>query len=571
MKSNLLTALTIISVTFSMTFPHLVLADDISTSVTVGNDPPAFTTDATCTGSFPCESPARDATSPVNVGTSTTFRATADEPNGEDYYLIVCKTDSFTENNGAAPECASAADTICVSTATTDATAATCNYTALTDDDENQAWYAKVCDNNATDQNCSASTQGNTGGAADEASPLVVNHPPLIIDVSNDADTGGTAQDPGLDVTWTVNASDPDTSSGDTLDLHVCSTASHNGTSCDATTLCTQTGQASDPSCSYTIPAGTDDDASPYDAYAFIIDNHDFDSSVSSSSAYYVANVAPTVLSISTNSGSDITLTGGESTTTDIDFVVTVQDNNGCNDLSGTITDHVLYRSSVTNGNACTGNVNECYTGTTGDYAVSCATNSSCTGGTDVDTVYTCTASMQYHSDPTVANTPNAADTWLAYFEIDDDDASTASDTATGVELNMLQALDSGNLSYGTMTAGTNDATLEDSNSLTNTGNTALDAEVSSAADMSDGGTNTIAVNNQRADETQSTAWASAAVTLSGTGQEIEVDMTKTTVTGSPETDAIYWGINIPLGTFPATYTGTTTVAAVYSEVGQGW
>lgn len=571
MRKNLFTVLIALVVTIVMSFYNSVLADDISTSVTVQNDPPAFTTDATCTGSYPCESPARTTASPVNVGTSTTFRATADEPNDEDYYLIVCKTDSFVENNGAAPECASAADTICVSTATTDLSAATCSYSAQTDDAENQAWYAKVCDNNSTDQECSASTQGNTGGAADEASPLVVNHPPLIIAVNNDADSGGSAADPGTNVTWTTDVTDPDTSSGDTLDLHVCSTNSHNGTACTATTLCSQTGQASDPTCQYSIPAGTDDDASPYDAYAFIIDNHDFDSSVSSSSAYHVANVAPTVLSIETNSGSTITLTGGESTTTDIDFIATIQDNNGCSDLSGTITSHVLYRSGVTNGNACTGNVNNCYTGTTGAYAVSCVTNSSCTGGTDVDTVYTCTASMQYHTDPTVANTPWSTDTWLSYFEIDDDDAASVNDTATGVELNMLQALDSGNLSYGTMTAGSNDATLEDSNSLTNTGNTALDSQVSSSAPMSDGGSNTIAVNNQRADETQSTAWASAAVTLSGTGQEIEVDMTKTTVTGSPETDAIYWGINIPSGQFPATYTGTTTVAAVYSEVGQGW
>ncbi|MBN1168840.1 hypothetical protein JXA63_03020, partial [Candidatus Woesebacteria bacterium] len=92
-----------------------------------------------------------------------------------------------------------------------------------------------------------------------------------------------------------------------------------------------------------------------------------------------------------------------------------------------------------------------------------------------------------------------------------------------------------------------------------------------SSAAMDDGSGHTIAVNNQRADETSGTAWASAAVTLSGSGQEIEVDCTKTTITGSPETDAIYWGISIPASQFPGTYTGTTTVAAKYSEVGQGW
>lgn len=564
---NLGLAFFVISLVFR--FVSSVSADDITTSVTVGNDPPAFTTDATCTGSYPCESPARYTASPVNVGTSTTFRATADEPNSESYYLIVCKTNVFNENNSGAPTCDSG-QTICVSTAAADGVAATCNYSALSGDAEEQAWYAEVCDNNTSDQTCSASTQGNTGGAPNEASPLVVNHAPTVTSVNNDAESG-SPNNPGTNVVWTSVASDPDTTSVDTVDLYVCSTNSFNGTACAATEYCSQTGQASNPTCSYAIPAGTDDDASPYTAYGFIVDNHDFDPSVSTQSDFYVANVAPTILSISTNGGSDITLTGGEyPSTTDISFAVSLQDNNGCNDFAAP-TSKVIYLSSATNGNACTGNVNECYTGSSGAYAVACNSNSTCSGGTDVSMTYTCTATMQYHTDPSVANTPWSAENWLSYFAIADDDAQSVNSTATGVELNMLQALNSGNLSYGTMTQGTNDSTLTDSNTLTNTGNTALDSQVSSAAAMSDGNGHTIAVNNQRADETSGTAWASAAVTLSGTGQTIEVDGTKTTVSASPETDAIYWGINIPGGQFPAAYTGTTTVAAIYSAVGQGW
>jgi hypothetical protein len=546
-----------------------VSADDITTSVTVGNDPPAFTTDATCTGSYPCESPARYTASPVNVGSSTTFRATAAEPNGENYYLIVCKTNVFNENNSGAPTCATS-QTICVSTATANGVAATCSYDAISGDAENQAWYAEVCDNNTTDQTCSASTQGNTGGAPNEASPLVVNHAPNVTSVNNDAEVG-SPNNPGVNVVWTSVASDPDSVSGDTIDLYVCSTNSFNGTSCAATQYCSDTGKSSNPTCSYQIPAGTDDDASPYAAYGFIIDNHDFNPAVSTQSDYYVANVAPSILSISTNGGSDITLTGGEyPATTSASFVVSIQDNNGCSDLS-TPTSRVIYLSSVSGGNACSGNTNNCYTGGSSDYAVLCNTNSTCTGGTDVDVTYTCTAAMQYHSDPTVINTPWDASTWLSYFAIADDDASSVNSTATGVELNMLQALNAGNLSYGTMNAGINDSTLTDSNSITNTGNTALDAQVSSSAPMNDGNSHTIAVNNQRADETSGTLWASAAVTLSGTGQTIQVDGTKTTVSASPETDAIYWGINIPSGQFPAAYTGSTTVAAIYSAVGQGW
>jgi hypothetical protein len=380
-----------------------------------------------------------------------------------------------------------------------------------------------------------------------------------------------TATAPGQLVTFTSVADDPDNTSGDTIDLHVCSTNSFDGSACGDTELCSQTGQASNPTCQYSIPAGTDDDSSPFSAYAFIVDNHDFDPSVSETENYYVANVAPTVLSISTNGGTLISLTGGEyPSTTDVSFVATIQDNNGCADI-GSPTSYVMYRSSVSGAEGCSGNVNNCYTGDTGDYAVTCNSNSTCGVFPDVETVYTCTAAMQYHTDPTVTSSQYAADTWISYFAIADDDAQSVNDTAAGVNLDMLQALNSGNLSYGSMNAGDTDATLTDSNTLTNTGNTALDAEVSSAAAMSDGEGHSIPVANQRADETSGTAWASAAVTLSGTLQEIEVDGTKTTISGSPETDAIYWGIDIPSDQYPNIYTGTTTVAATYSEVGQGW
>ena len=564
MKKYLLVSLAVIVSYFFITSLSTIQADDIESSVTVGNSAPTFDTDATC-GAFPCESPARYTASPVNVGVSTTFRATADEPNGENYYLIVCKTDVFNENNEGAPTC-DTGQTICVSESTADGVAATCNYEALDGDAENQAWYARVCDANTTDQMCSSTSQGDTG--ENEASPLVVNHAPDVTSVSNDAEVG-SPNDPGTNVTWSSVASDPDTSSGDTISLYVCSTNSFNG-SCAATELCSQTNQASNPSCSYLIPAGTDDDASPYTAYAFIVDNHGFDPSASTQSDYYVANVAPTILSIETNGGSTISLSGGEyPSTTNISFVVSIQDNNGCEDL-GSPTSYVMYRSSVTNGASCAGNVNNCYTGDTGAYAVTCNSNSTCTGGTDVDVTYTCTAAMQYHTDPTVANTPWADDTWLSYFAIADDNSSSVNDTATGVELDMLQALNAGNLSYGSMTAGTFDATLTDSNTVTNTGNTGLNAQVSSAAPMDDGGTNTIAVNNQRADPTSGTAWASAEVNpLSGTLQTVTILAAKTTVSASPVEDAVYWGINIPEGTFPALYTGSTTLAAIYSA--SGW
>src|SRR4030043_360563 len=325
MKKYLSTILIITALGWVLSLPLIVKADDITSSVTVGNQAPAFDTDGTC-GAYPCENPARYTTSPVNVGTSTTFRATGNDPNSENYYLIVCKTDVFNENNSGAPTC-DTDQTICVSTSTADGVAATCNYNALSGDAEEQAWYARVCDANTVDQMCSSSSQGNTG--QNEATPLVVNHAVTVTSVSNDSEVG-SPNDPGVDVVWSSVADDPDNTSADTIDLHVCSTNSFNGTACAATTYCTQTGQSSNPTCSYQIPAGTDDDASPYVAYAFIIDNHDFNPSVSSQSDFYVANVAPSILSISTNGGNLISLTGGEyPSTTTISFSAFYRDTNG--------------------------------------------------------------------------------------------------------------------------------------------------------------------------------------------------------------------------------------------------
>jgi hypothetical protein len=561
-KYALFTALFILSLGLGLSLTTKVSAVDIDTSVTVGNTAPVFSEDATC-GEYPCESPARYTAAPVNVGDSTTFRATATDANNENYYLIVCKTNVFNASGGGAPTC-DTNQTICVSSSTANGAAATCNYEALQTDLEETAWYARVCDNNSTDQLCSVTSQGNTG--QNEASPLVVNHAPTITSVTNDASTAGTAKDPGQNVTWTTVASDQNTNN--TISLYICTTNSFTEGACTATTLCSQTGVVSNPSCAYQVPAGTL--PTSYEAYAFIIDNHGFDPSVINQRDYHVANVAPSILSIVTNGGSEITLSGGEyPNTTNISFVVTVQDNNGCSDLASP-TSFVLYRSSVAGGNACTGNVNNCYTGLDDPvqpYNITCSAGASCTGGTDVDAVYTCTAAMQYHTDPTVANTPWAADTWLSYFAIADNAAASASNTATGVNLNMLQALTAGNLSYGTMTAGTFSTTLTDFNTVTNTGNTGLNAEVSSAAPMTSGANN-IAVDNQKADPTSGTAWASAAVTLSGTPQTVQIQTPKTTVSGTPQTDAVYWGINIPSGQATGIYTGSTTLAAIYSSAG---
>ena len=140
-----------------------VYADSVTTAVTVGNTAPTFT-------AGPAENPASATTTPTNVGDNTTFQATATDSNSENYYLIVCSTNSVTAVNGGSPTCG--ATTWCTSTSTTSGSQASCNRTALIGDASSNAWYAFVCDGNATSAQCSTGQQG-TG---DSGSPFEVNH-----------------------------------------------------------------------------------------------------------------------------------------------------------------------------------------------------------------------------------------------------------------------------------------------------------------------------------------------------------------------------------------------------------
>lgn len=107
------------------------------------------------------------ASSPTTAGNDVTFTATAADAESDNYYLAICKTDSITPNNEASPTCGGG--NWCTSTSTASESQATCSYTTLEEDTGNNAWYAFVCDYNASSA-CSGSSQG----SGDTGSPFVV-------------------------------------------------------------------------------------------------------------------------------------------------------------------------------------------------------------------------------------------------------------------------------------------------------------------------------------------------------------------------------------------------------------
>jgi hypothetical protein len=168
---------------------------------------------------------------------------------------------------------------------------------------------------------------------------VAVNQAPSFTDFSNDGPV-----DPGVDITFTATASDPDS---DNIKLVVCKTSGVTGTECDggaSDTLCTSSLVASNPSCSYSIPTPTD--SGSYNTYPYVFDSKGLASGSTLQGAldtYTVNNVAPTVSNVTINGGTDIDLEAG--TTKSVTITGTVTDNNGCEDIDSVKTS--VYRSGV--------------------------------------------------------------------------------------------------------------------------------------------------------------------------------------------------------------------------------
>lgn len=530
--------------------------ETVTTSVTVGNTAPSFT-------AGPAEATASTSTAPTAIGSSVTFNATAADANGENYYLIVCSTNSVTAGtSGNAPTCAVGATTYCTSSSTASASAASCSYTTKSADPWSNAWYAFVCDANATTAACSAGSQGS--GSDGTESPFFVNHPPTFTSVSNNS-----PKDPGTSVTWTTQTtSDPDT--GNTVKLLVCksNTAPTNGACSGGAsgTWCSSSAVASNPTCSYSVPNPNPDGSN--NAYAFVVDNFNLlASSTPKNSHFTVNNIAPVVSAVTFNSGNNINL--AESTTTAITVTATVTDNNGCSGGEIANVYAYAYRSGITYTGCDTsgeGNANNCYP------EISCTVvGGSCTGPSDATANYTCTINFQYFADPTDTGTLYDTQNWLATVKaVDNNSASHNLQVTTGVEMNSLVAFSVTNtLEYGSLNVlGKNDP-LDKTLTTTATGNVGLDQSHHGAANMCTnfstctGGT-PIPVGKQKYALAASTAYSSATA-LTTSAVEVELNLAKPTST-TAVTKNTWWGIEIPSGTLPGEYTGENTITAIKGE-----
>lgn len=528
----------------------IVNAETVTTQVTVGNSFPTFS-------DGPAENPASYSSSPTNAGSNVTFQATATDSNGEDYYLAICKTNSVTAVNGSAPTCGGG--NWCITTATDSGTQATCSYTTQSGDAESNAWFAFVCDGNPSAAACSPNSQG----SGDSMSPFKVNHvPSYTVIVDNGGGGTDSGANPGGTMTFTATASDADTDgSPDTVKLVVC--ADNTGATaagCSGTQICTSSNVASNPSCNLGIASVAPDGNNNY--YAYVFDSHSFASTSNPRSGLYVINnVAPNVTGVTLNGGLEIELSVPGSTT-NVVVNTTLEDNNSCQDVSTVETG--LYRSAITYTGCdidAEDNNNHCYA------QVSCSVSGgSCTGPGDATADYTCTVAVQYHADPTVADTLFPAQNWLATVKaIDNNSAFEAQEVAAGVEMETFNGREiTASIDYGSLSVGQKNDPLNQTTTITAKGNIGFDQELSGTA-MTNGGSGTIAVGYQKYALAVSTAYASG-TTLSGTPTESELNCPKTTVTASPQSKSTWWGIEIPTGIPPGVYSGNDTVTAILGD-----
>ncbi len=193
------------------------------------------------------------------------------------------------------------------------------------------------------------------------------------------------------------------------------------------------------------------------------------------------------------------------------------------------------------------------------------STVDSCTDNTDTSVGWACTFPLQYHADPTVTGTPKAAYNWLAAAQATDDDAANTTlidGTGTNaMDKFMAYNLDTASIAYGTVAPDSDSA--EQTATVEATGNLGLDENLSGSQLCNDystcAGGDDIAIAQQVYNLSQGAGWGSGTA-LSGTPAESELDCSKTTITGTPETKNTYWYLHIPLGQAVDTYTGQNTI-----------
>jgi len=271
-----------------------------------------------------------------------------------------------------------------------------------------------------------------------------------------------------------------------------------------------------------------------------------FDCTNCSVKTQWTPNSLPVASSVSIDSEAEsVVLT--ENTTKNVVCAGTVTDADGYADITSVTAK--LYRSGV---GAGAEDDNDVHYTLTGD--ANCVPS----GGSGTTETYTCTFAVYYYADPTDAGQYEAQN-WVCQMTPSDDKGAGTPDT-DDIEMNSLSALDSsGVYNFGSLLPEAT-STGEHTSTVTNTGNIAIDAEISGGA-MTCNVLGSIPVGNQKYD-TSYCEYGACSYTLSGTPTQRELDLPITESGNVPVTDLTYWQVSVPTGS-EGYCSGSTTFSPV--------
>lgn len=555
-------------------------ADDTATTATqVSNIVPSFTVGPSDNGS--------DGTTPTNVGSDVTFTVTATDPNADDYYLAICKSNSVTAVDSAPPTCPGGNWVITtVGNQTTSGSVETLTYTALIGDSESNDWYGFVCDHNLASI-CS------TAGSSDH--PFKVNHAGAFGTVGIEDAGAGSTIEPGETITFRLTSSggactgndicDPDTDTAqDTVQMHICTDSTGFNY---ATDTCTGTGSedhvcsssaidptgaspANDATCSDDDGGGGELTSVPtahgsYDFQVYVEDGHDFAATGTAGQTYTVTDVIPAL------SGSQYTLASTPTMVAASSVNVTQQvqmvDNNGDNDI--TAIDFVFNDSGTS---ACAYGVdeddNDCITFQVSDPAsppAGCTIgdrSSAGSGKTVLGTDQTLTLSCDF----TVWFNANDANWEINAKPTDGNGATDLGDSSSTTTIPALSAIGvtESTINYGTLSAG--DDSAVQSTDMENTGNQVIDVLLD--GDLMQSGGNDIPLVQQQWHHTNSSfTWGTGVTLVDIAGvatdalgclnRSLVVRVADHTLTTWDE--SLYWRLRVPTQQASGTYSGSNT------------
>lgn len=584
-----------------------------TTSVTVLNTPPAWTLTAR-------EQYASATTTPSNSGTTTSWVAIGTDSNGENYYLLICKSSSTPVGvNGTAPRCNGGVDSDQwgVSASTVSGAQATVSTTTTEAMAEKNDWYGYICDGNAGNARCSASQYNglHEGAASATSSPFVVNHRPTFTVFADD-----TGKKPGELVTWTTTATDTDQiRGGDQIKINICKAQDFS----TSTSFCggggfwasTTFSLLNNPTATATVPIPTQDHL--YASYGYVIDQFYHEavyggaSVQGNDSGFLVQNAAPTVSSSSiqvydrfgtTTADQAMALVTEEGVTNNFVVQFYVDDDNSCQQWGGgneiSDVDINVFRSAIggANGLGCDAidefNANNCYTHTATStwWAPTCyQVPSTCAGAGDSTATWECTFHMWYVADPTDAGSQYSGEDWRASARASDEALLGSYSTYNGAvdiagSANMTQFLSfratGSPIAYGSWEPGQGPSNHPATTTVYATGNTGLDQYLSGDAMCvtypscyiaGSTGTSTIFVPYQHYSLTNSTLYAAGTVlSTSTTPTFLNSVIIKTQATSTPANDDTYWSILVPgTITFAGDYIGRNYIDGVVAPSGE--